>query len=209
MMDRPGKKWQCAAAIGLVLLTGAVLYAAIARPLIEKRQFYRDHIQSMQANLGRLEALVATRPELESRLAALQQDQGSKGAYLRETTPALAATGLRRRVKEIVQSSGGKLVSTQNLPMKEGQRFERVTLKVQMTGSTEALQQVLHGLESQRPYLFVDDLSVRAREIRRRRPRTRRDRRRRAKPRPPAVKETRLTVTFQLYGYLWANHGSG
>ena len=199
-------RWQCASALGLLLVVAVAGYLSITRPVMAKHRFYQDRIESMEQRLQRLGALIAARPALEQRLARLQQDQSSKRYYLAENTAALAATGLRTLVKQTVQSSGATLVSTQNLPVDDSELFPRVTLKVQMTGSTEALQRVLHGLESRRPYLFVNDLRVRAREIRRRRPR-RRSKERRLKI--PVSTETRLTVGFELSGYLRARRGAG
>ncbi len=59
-----------------------------------------------------------------------------------------------------------------------------------MTVTLEPLQNVLYTLESAKPYLFVDNLDVRRRVQRRRRKQTQ----------PEA--ESRLTVRFDLYGYI-------
>lgn len=202
--------WHCLSAFGLLVVLLLLVYAAIARPLMAKHEQYRSAIASLEQRLQRYQALIATRPQLERQLRRLEQDRSARGLFLVEKEPSLAATELRRKVKEVVQAAGGTLVSTQSLPEQTDEAFPRVTLKVQVQGDTAMLQRVLHALEAQRPLLFIDNMGIRAREIRRRTYRDRRSRRAQRARRPePAELETRLTVGFELYGYLMVADGIG
>jgi len=204
-----GRGLHAAGALALLVAVVVAVYLGVARPVMDRHGFYRQSVESMEQRLRGYARLIASRPALEKQLQVLQRDRSAQQHFLAAKTPSLAATELRRRVKSVVQAAGGTLVSTQDVQAENGDVFPRVTLKVQMQGSTQALQGVLHALESQRPLLFVEDLRVRSREIRRRRtPRDRRNRRSKT-TKTPVKLETRLTVGFELYGYLGASVGAG
>jgi general secretion pathway protein M len=187
----PGK-WHCAAAIGLLSLTLLMVYFAFIQPVIAKHAFYQENIASMQRRLQKYKQIIASRPVLEAELNRLQREQAVNAYYLEQQSAPLAATELRKWVKTVVESSGGTLMSTQSLPLLENEPFPRIGISVRMSGDTEILQKVLYDLESRRPLLFVDNLQVRSRQIRRRSPRDRRT----------IIEETRLTISFELYGYM-------
>ncbi|KFI23350.1 type II secretion system protein GspM [Nitrosococcus oceani] len=193
------EKGHCAAAVGLLLLVLLMAYFVLIQPVIAKHGFYHEKIASMQQRLTRYNQIIASRPALEARLKQLQRKQAANAYYLEQQSAPLAATELRRRVKAVVESSGGVLTSTQSLPVVENELFPKVGIRVRMTGDTEILQKVLYDLEASRPLLFVDDLQVRSRQIRRR---SRHDRR-------TIIEETQLTISFELYGYMRGNSAVG
>lgn len=193
------EKWHCAAAVGLLLLVLLMAYLVLLQPVIAKHEFYHENIASMQQRLERYNQMIASRPALEARLKQLQRKQATNAYYLEQQSAPLAATDLRRQVKAVAESSGGVLTSTQSLPVVENGLFPKVGIRVRMTGDTEILQKVLYDLEASRPLLFVDDLQVHSRQIRRR---SQHDRR-------TIIEETQLTISFDLYGYMRGNSAVG
>lgn len=193
------EKWHGAAALGLLLLTLLVAYLAIVHPVIAKHEFYHENIASMQQRLEKYNQIIASRPALEAELQRLQRAQAANAYYLEQQSPPLAATELRKRVKSVIEASDGVLISTQSLPLVQNEPFPRVGISVRMSGDTETLHRVLYDLESRRPLLFVDDLQVRSRQIRRR---SRLDRR-------VIIEETQLTISFEVYGYMRGNGAFG
>lgn len=191
--------WHGAAAAGLLLLVLLIGYFAIVQPIISKHEFYEENITSMQRRLHKYREMVASKPAMEARLNQLRRKQAANAYFLEQQSAALAATDLRSRVKAAVESSDAELISTQSLPLVENELFPRVGLSVRMTGDTAALQRVLYELESHPPLLFVDDLQVYSRQIRRRS---------RHNPRT-IIEETRLTISFELYGYMRGSSAFG
>jgi general secretion pathway protein M len=169
-----------------------MVYFTFIQPVIAKHAFYQENIASMQRRLQKYKQIIASRPVLEAELNRLQREQAVNAYYLEQQSAPLAATELRKWVKTVVESSGGTLMSTQSLPLLENEPFPRIGISVRMSGDTEILQKVLYDLESRRPLLFVDNLQVRSRQIRRRSSRDRRT----------IIEETRLTISFELYGYM-------
>jgi general secretion pathway protein M len=90
---------------------------------------------------------------------------------VRGDTASRAAASLLEAVKTTVQSGGATLVSAQVLS-KTDQAAQpgapaKIAVRAQMKASPEALQHVFHGLESGRPVLFLSDVTVTGRRLKR------------------------------------------
>lgn len=156
---------------------------------------YRNHgveIDRLQSRLQTLNRMLATRDDLEGKIRQIQQDPSTNIYALKQPSPTLAATDLQQRVETAVESNGGELISTQILPVVEEEGFVRVIISIRMNGNTEVMQKVLHGLESKTPLVFIDNLQITARTIRRRR---------RSRNTPPET-SVQLTAQFDLAGYI-------
>jgi general secretion pathway protein M len=186
-------------AVGLLLFLLLGLYTIIDRWIISQYRLYQANIEQQQSHLQKLNEIRAQRPVLEAKIQQLSEDSSGDVYYLEQSNPTLAATDLQQRIKSIVESHGGNLVSTQILPLATEGIFSKVAIRVQMTGDTDALQKVVYDLESAKPWLFIENLQIRARPARR----TRRPRRRGNRNPPPAVpRKIQLTTRFELVGYM-------
>jgi len=179
-----------AVALGILLILIGLLYLAVGQPLLGRYRMYQEAIDGALDHLAHYRGMIAARPALEARLAQLRQKQGATPDYLHDATPALAAAELQEHVKRMIEEAGGKLVSTQSLPIQEEGRFLRITVKVQMSGDVDVARKVFYGLESGTPRLFLTELYMRGRA-----------RVRRVRGRDP-VNEGELDVRFDLYGYI-------
>jgi len=178
-----------------LLLLCAVLFGAyllIDRVWLGKYRYYQNNIAEMQNRLQRFQAISAQREVLEAQLQRVRQDSSVDEFYLQKSSTMLAASDLQQRVKTAIESLGGALVSTQVLPVTTEGTFSRVAIRAQMTADTEILQRLVHDLEASRPLLFIDELQVRSQPIRRRDP----------NDRGKTLVETRLTIQFELSGYI-------
>ena len=182
-------------AVALLLITLLGVYWLIARPLVNKYHFYQSNIENLQERLQRLRGMLATRRELEAQIQRVRQDSSVAVYYLKQQSPMLGATDLQQQVKSIVEANGGRLISTQILPVTQEKGFSRVGINVQMTGDTKVLQKIIYALESNRPLLFINNLQVIARTIRY----SGRDNQ--------LGTNLQLTIQFDLAGYLRARAG--
>jgi general secretion pathway protein M len=179
----------CLLSAGLLLLMLSVTGAAILLPWWSQMQIYDARMLELMERLERFRALSAKRPLLESQLQQVRQQREKNEYYIDAATPAVAAATLQRKVKQVVESSKGELVSTQNLPQRPDEESEQIAIRVRMSSDVEGLAKTLHKLEGGRPLLFVDNLSIRSRK----RIRGRRKNR---------TVEYRLDIRFDLAGYL-------
>ncbi len=187
-------------AVGLLFAVLIGIYWFIDGVLIAKYRFYQTNIEELQTRLQIFDNMLATRDELTAKIQQVRQDQSFKTHLLQQVSPTLAATDLQQRVKRVVESSGGELVSTQILPVTEEGGFSRVAINISLTGDMEVIQKMLYDLESKTPLLFVNNLQVTARTLRRRRY-SRRNRN------TPVETTVQLTVQFELAGYMRRSMG--
>ena len=157
MNNFPIQRWL---ALGLLMLVLAIIIFVVLVPLITTGMAYHEEkndllfrLQRQQTIAGR-ESLVAE--DLESvKQAFLQQEYFSTSS-----TEALASAELQNIVKTAVSDAGGQLTSTQGLPGKLDGGFFRVSVKVRMTATMEALVSVLHTIETAVPVLIVEQLDI-------------------------------------------------
>jgi general secretion pathway protein M len=183
-------------AIALLALVLLLIYGAVDRGLIARYRLYQTTGQELQERLQRLQGMVANRELLETQLQGLKEDKVMAAYYLETSSPTLAATELQQQIKSIVEGNGGNLTSTQILPVTQDNGFTRVAIRVQMQGGTEVLQKVLHRLETARPLLFVDNLTIRSQSIRQR-----------IRGSREVSTTLRVTTVFELAGYMWEETG--
>lgn len=151
-----------AVALLLVVLAAGLALVAIPTWLLHKR--YDHYLEDYTDRLKRYQRIAALRPAIDEATKSVET-RGSRQYYLKGSSPALAAAELQGLVTKIIESHGGKIASSQALPVKdEGRPGEppKVAMTVQMHASTGALQQILHVFETGQPYLFIDQLTVRA-----------------------------------------------
>lgn len=151
----------CQAAGGLLGLVVLLVALAVLIPWWSKMAFYDDDIASKGNQLERFLAMNARRPALEAELNTVRRQLQRSNFYMNADTPALAAAELQKKVKQIIESRGGHLVSTQNVDAFGAEGPQQIAIRVRMTGDTEGVTKVLYELESAKPLLFLDNLTVR------------------------------------------------
>jgi general secretion pathway protein M len=155
------------AALGLLAVLLLAVYALIVSPLVARYDGYQQATQDLEQRLVHFRSLAAERKAVQDRLAASRRQRGSLEVYLKNATSTLASAELQERIKQVVESRGGTLVSTQTLPDRTDAGLVQVAIKVRMKGDIAALQKVVYELESERPLLFLDNVFVRSRMVRR------------------------------------------
>ena len=170
-------------AVALLGLLLAVVYGLGVRPLVNAYSENEAAIAEARDLLAGFEGIAASAGDLQGKLAEVTAWQAVQTFYLTRETDALAAADLQQRVKTTVNDNGGTLRSIQTLPGQKEGDFQRITLRLQMTATTEALFRIAYELETTDPFLFLDRVDIKARASR------------------DAQAEPALTVTLDLYGY--------
>jgi general secretion pathway protein M len=194
-----GDTGSCILAWAAALFVPAALVFGIAWPWLERLGTLEREIESLDDQTVRYRRLLQTLPALQAELEQVRSNEDVKAYYFDAKTPALAGAQLQREVQEMVKSSGGRVVSTQILPAPADEQPPKVHVRAQIQGTTDALLDVLYQIEQARPFLFVDQMSVRStsrRTAAKRNPRTR-GRHRSVRRRP----QGRLTVRLDVFGY--------
>lgn len=191
-------------ALALLLAVLGLLWLLLLRPMFgQPLQQANAELADLQARDARLRSLMAQKPLVEQRMAALAARGGGPG-FLVEATAELATASLIQQLEQVVNeasasSRGCALVNRTPLGDEpQTGRYRRVTVQVRLRcGNAETLA-VLHALQTARPYLFIDNLSITAQRYF-------------AVPGSGQPQEGGLDVSFNLYGYLrpglGATHG--
>jgi general secretion pathway protein M len=156
------------AAVLLLIVTIVAGYSFVLEPIFVGYGETDRKIDEAREQLSHYQRLAAARPTLEKQMLQAATQQTSQGHYLTGGTDALAAAGLQDRVNALIQGNGGSLHSVQPMPGVDEQGFRRITLRVQMSAPVEVLFETLYALEAGTPILFIDNLDIQSRLVRRR-----------------------------------------
>lgn len=129
-------------------------------------------IKDDQAVKGKLLAqylsLIAEKPALEKRLAALKAERQADNTRLIEgQTPSLAAATLQETIKGIISGRGGSISSERVGKPEDLGKFKVISVSIDaVLPDARALSDILYSIETRTPYLVIKDLDARVRNLR-------------------------------------------
>lgn len=193
MTPKPPHKIVCVLVWMVLVTTPILLLVGIALPWTNQLTSLNESISTSEDQLARYRRLVQTLPALNAELEQVRHNDAFKAFYFNAPTPALAGAQLQSQVQTIVTAAKGSLISTQLLPEEKSETPPRVRVRTQIQGSSETLLDVLHQIDQARPFLFVEQLSIRSS----------------ARPNMPAMQGRRmprypngeLTVRLDIFGF--------
>ena len=148
------EKYHAAAAVSLVLLLAIALVTAMlfSWGMIEARQ---SEIQARQTQLEALKRRAAQPASVSSTQARTVEPFFADGF-------ALAANELQQRVVGLIENAGGTLITVGIDPpvTADDESGRRVVVQAVAELSNNSLQELLYHLESEAPYVFVENLLV-------------------------------------------------
>ncbi|CAG1011574.1 hypothetical protein BURK2_04304 [Burkholderiales bacterium] len=174
-------------AVALLILLLLFVMAVFTLPTVLLYQRYDAALDEFSTRLDRFQRMAAQGPEYSRTLEAVKARQGRR-FFLKATAVNLAGAELQELVRSAVESNGGRLGSIQIGQAREEADRRRIPVSVQLVANVQALQRILHALETQTPYLFVENLSLRTSVFRGFRP-------------TPGV-EPEINVQLDVSGYL-------
>ena len=149
-----------ALAIGLALVALVALIAVIVVPIVLAHLHYNRAIADSTDRLQRYRRIAAQAPEYRKALDAMRSKDGHR-FFLRNTAANLAGAELQEQVKSAIESNGGRITTSQNPPPRDDGAMKQIVANVQFFATTPALAKILYAIETQQPYLVIDNLSVR------------------------------------------------
>jgi len=145
----------------LALVLGAV-FSITVLPVLLANQHYQDTIAAQKSRLQQLQRAAAIGDTLQPQYEQLKRWQTTDAQYLKSHSAALAAAELQRLVKRILVAKNAEVMSTQILTTRQEEGFDRVALKVRIRGELQNIVQAFHVIETGDPFVFLDNVSVRA-----------------------------------------------
>ena len=145
----------------LLLVALLAVAAAIAIPALQLNAHYQSAIDQRVDRLAREQRVISMAPKMQQQMLELQRLNPSQ-FYLRNNNPVLAAADIQESAKRQIDANGGKLLSMNILPPKDEDPLTRIGINVQITSGLDGLEKLLYSLETSTPYLFINNLSIRA-----------------------------------------------
>ncbi len=151
---------QRVAAIGLFVVAVLAVLALVVGPVFMLHRHYDRAIDDVTDRLERYRRVAAQAPELRRALDVMKEKDGRR-FFLKNTAANLAGAELADLVRAAIENNGGRITTSQNPVPREDGRFRQVGVTVQFFASTPALAKILSALDTQMPYLVVDNLTIR------------------------------------------------
>ena len=129
-------------------------------PILLLHRHYDTAITDLTDRLERYRRVAAQAPELRRALELMKEKDGRR-FYLKNTAPNLAGAELADLVRAAIENNGGRITTSQNPGPRDEGRFKQLTVNVQFFATTPALARILRALDTQLPYLVVDNLTIR------------------------------------------------
>jgi hypothetical protein len=148
--------------VAVALLIAAVLavLAILLGPILLMHRHYDTAIEDLTDRLERYRRVAAQAPELRRALELMKVKDGRR-FFLKNTSPNLAAAELSDLVRLAIENNGGRITTSQNPGPREAGTFKQMTVNVQFFATMPALAKILQALDTQVPYLVVDNLTIR------------------------------------------------
>lgn len=159
-------------------------------PVISTGMEYHEQKNELLFRLQRSKKIVAQKQSVTENIKSITAQHQQQNYYSTQGTVALASADLQRFIKSTISEAGGQLTSTQVLPSKSADGFNRITVKIRMSGDVNVLRSVLHQIESSTPIMVIDQIDIRP---------VRGKRNRKTRKVEPSNK---LNVNFQATGFM-------
>lgn len=157
------QKWNTerALAVGLLVLVLVLAATLVLLPAINQWRALNDEKDQLAVKLRQYERILAGKEQVLKSVASVKETIEEQNYFNSQSTEALASAEVQEVIKKAIVDAGGKLSSTQALPVKSKDRFSLLTVSVRMTGNSEVLRSVLYQLETSTPLIIIDQLDIR------------------------------------------------
>ncbi len=181
-----GVRGRLLAVLLLLLVVGAAI-AAVAVPAYVLYHRYDDAQTAAQDRIDRYHRVSSQRAEHQRALDMLKARESAR-FFLKNSAPNLGGSELTDLVRPMLEANGSRLTSIQPPTVKDDSGFRVYSLSVGFNATPSALQKTLYAIETAIPYLFIENVTLRATVPRG------------YKPPPNQEPEVSATMEVQAYG---------
>jgi hypothetical protein len=147
------------AAVALLLMAAVLVVTVAVVPYVGRLGQLEEQIEAERVLLGRFGAVAAQRGEIGGYDQA-GRAAAESAAYLKGETEALKAAGLQSALSELANGARVRLYSTRALGSRDRNDVRLIGVRVQFKAEVEQLRLLLHRIEANRPFLFVEGMQV-------------------------------------------------
>jgi general secretion pathway protein M len=144
-------------AAGLILM--AALFLGLGYAAWQRHSWAQQQLAEVEPRYSRLVGLVAKSAQLDTALASTKA-MLARHVYGPGQDASRAGNDAQQRARDVFSKAGLDVASTQVLPAKQEERFDRIPLVVRLEGDMVALQSAMTVLPTLSPSLFVEGMSI-------------------------------------------------
>ena len=148
-------------ALGLLMVVLIMSVLVFFTPLINKGLELIDDKNNLVIKLQQYERILAKKETITANMADITSQHETQGYFNSQETDALASAEMQEFIKKTIVEAGGQLSSTQALPINDKENFNRITVRVRMTGNSHVLRTVLYKIETSKPLIIIDQIDIR------------------------------------------------
>ena len=142
-------------AAGAVALLVGVIFVVVTGLYLFKGMVHAQYLE-IDAKNTQISAL-----QRRLKMPAAASTLSDQNVFLAGANYALAANSLQQHIVELVEQSGGKIVTVAvETPPASAQTSRRVIVQVRADLDNDGLQSLLYGLEAGQPLVLVESLNV-------------------------------------------------
>jgi hypothetical protein len=146
--------------LGILFLVILVFYTVLIQPAISARSKNTERIEDLMFQSSKFSLSSQESDLLKEEIANLKKQNPNKNNFLENKAPAIVAADLQKKLKALVESSGGNLVSTHALTDGKEELFSKITVKVHMRTDIKALRNVFYQIAINEPLLFTENILI-------------------------------------------------
>jgi len=146
--------------LGILFLVILAFYSVLIQPAMSARIKNTERIEDLMFQSSKFSLSSQESDLLKEEIANLKKQNPNKNNFLENKAPAIVAADLQKKIKALVESSGGNLVSTHALTDGKEELFSKITVKVHMRTDMNALRHVFYQVAINEPLLFIDNILI-------------------------------------------------
>ena len=148
-------------ALSVLIVVVIVAVLVIFVPLINKKIELDEIKNNLAVRLQQYERILANKEAVAANMADITNTNEAQSYFNSQETDALASAEMQEFIKKAIVDAGGQLSSTQALPVSSDDNFNKITVRVRMTGNSEELRAVLYKIETSEPLIIIDQIDIR------------------------------------------------
>ena len=150
-----------ALAVGLLLATVSAVVAAAAVPAYVLYNRYNEARSAAEGRIERYQRIASGKGEHQRALDVIKARESGR-FFLKNSATNLGGAELTDLVRPMLEANSARLTSIQPVTVKDEGGFRIYSLNVGFNGTPAALQKTLYALETSIPYLFIENVALRA-----------------------------------------------
>jgi general secretion pathway protein M len=153
-------------AVGLLFIASLIVGLLILVPVVNKGLALHEAKNNLVFRLQQYERILAKKDAVIASQAHIKQQSEAQGYFNKQGLEALASAEMQKFIKDTITNAGGQLSSTQTIPSSENStnsnaKFNRIVVRVSMTGSSNMLRTVLYKIETTKPLMIINQIDIR------------------------------------------------